>query len=116
VEDKRLEEALEVARYRKTINIQRENLHTRIATLSTVSFNGGTFKADPATIGFVHALISMNDTEAVVVDINHVPVRISDLLALRDELRSAYHSAMNAYESGNNKLNRVRNIKTLLGD
>ena len=49
----KLTKALEFANYRKTLNVQHNNLKAKVQTLLNYSINGGTFQIDQVLISFV---------------------------------------------------------------
>jgi hypothetical protein len=112
--DERLEKALEFANYRTTLSNQKRNVMSRMQILQTVHYNKGVFTADMKTIGFVNALITANKQSAIIVDIKETPVEVSNLQEFLDLLVGAYTEATNEYKIQIDKLNKARNIKTIM--
>jgi hypothetical protein len=112
--DERLERALEFANYRSTLSNQRRNVRARMHILQTVHHNNGVFVADAATIGFINALIVNGKKSGIAIDTKDNPVEISSYQEFLDLLIGAYTEATNEYKIQVEKLNKSRNIKTIM--
>jgi len=112
--DERLERALEFANYRITLSNQKRNIRTRMQILQTLHYSKGSFLADPITIGFVSALLSVGKTKGVIVDTKDNPIMIEDLDDFRANLIEKYSEASNEYKIQIDKVNKSRNIKKLM--
>lgn len=112
--DDRLAKAFDFAQYRQTIEQNRKTLRLRVETLKKVTCNSGTFTATPALISFVYTLITTGDETAIIEDDNANPIEIGDMNEFLEDLKSAYHAAMNQYQVGISKLNKARNIKSIM--
>lgn len=113
--DERLQKALEFSNYTLTLNNQKRNIKNRVAQLQLVHYNSGVFVADHATISFFKTLVDMKkDSNIVVMDSKENPVKVVDLNELLDKLVNAYFSAMNEYDSENEKLRKARSIKQIM--
>jgi hypothetical protein len=112
--DERLEKALEFANYRTTLSNQKRNVMSRMQILQTVHYNKGVFIADMKTIGFVNALLTVSKKAAIIVDTKETPIEVSDLKEFLDLLIGAYTEATNEYKIQTDKLNKARNIKTIM--
>lgn len=112
--DDRLEKALDFSQYRQTIEHNRKTLQLRVETLKRVSHAGGTFVATPELIGFVSVMKDSGNETLIIEDANTAPIEVTDLSELLNALTSAYHAAMNQYQVGIKKLNKVRNIKSIM--
>jgi hypothetical protein len=66
------------------------------------------------TVGFVNALLTVNKKSAIIVDTKETPVEVSDLTEFLDLLVGAYTEATNEYKIQIDKLNKARNIKTIM--
>jgi hypothetical protein len=66
------------------------------------------------TIGFVNALLTVSKKSAIVVDTKETPVEVSNLKEFLDLLVGAYTEATNEYKIQIDKLNKARNIKTIM--
>lgn len=109
--DERLEKALAFSNYRLTIENRRKALKRRFESMIVVHHEGGMFKADAETIGFVTTLIQCNYMDAVILDAKENPIEIADLSLLQHELNNAYFAATNEYLSEMKSLAKARDIK-----
>lgn len=113
--DDRLEKALDFSQYRQTIEQNRKALKLRVDTLKTLPFNGGTFKVSMDLISFVSTAIETQKLSDIIIeDERGNPVEIDDIPEFLTTLWSTYHSAMNEYMIGTKKLNKARNIKSIM--
>jgi hypothetical protein len=72
------------------------------------------FTADMKTIGFVNALLTVSKKAAIIVDTKETPIEVSDLKEFLDLLVGAYTESTNEYKIQIDKLNKARNIKTIM--
>lgn len=96
-DDDRLTKALAHANYKATIVQQRENLKLRYANALLHAHNGGLFTVSPELLAMVDLLIRQEQTEAVLIDDKHIPIRINDLPTFLDDIVSVYAEASNEY-------------------
>ena len=113
--DERLQKALEFSNYTLTLNNQKRNIKNRVAQLQLVHYNGGVFVANHETVSFFKTLVDLErDKNIVVMDSKENPVKVVDVKELLDKLVNAYFSAVNEYESENEKLRKARSIKQIM--
>ena len=112
--DTRLEKALEFSNYRRTIEIQRKTLKTRVDTMLNINYQNSIFKANAETISFVKALVDLGNTDGIVMDTKSNPIEIDSLSEFLEALVDAYNTAMNEYFAGYSKIQKARNIKKLM--
>ena len=112
--DERLEKALEFGNYRTTLANQKRNVITRMQTSQKVHYKGGAFNANPTTISFVQALITVGKKESVIVDTKENPIVIEDLVDFLESLVSAYTESVNEYKTQMDKITKSRNIKKIM--
>jgi hypothetical protein len=112
--DDRLEKALEFGNYRTTLSNQKKNVIARMQTLQLVHHNNGSFIANPQTISFVQALISVGKTSSVILDTKENPIEISNLSDFLELLVGAYTEGVNEYKVQMDKLKKSRNIKKIM--
>lgn len=112
--DERLERALEFANYRTTLSNQRRNVRARMQILQTIHHNNGVFVADAATIGFINALVTNGKKSGILIDTKDNPIEILNYQEFLDLLIGAYSEATNEYKIQVEKLNKSRNIKTIM--
>ena len=113
--DDRLQKALDFSNYSLTISNQKKNLKNRLNQMLLVHHNNGLFVADPTTINFVDSLTN-NGFTAVLLDTKENPIRVYDLPAFSEKLKTAYDDAMREYEAEFNKIKKLRNLNKLLED
>ena len=109
----KLTKALEFANYRKTLNVQHNNLKAKVQTLLNYSINGGTFQIDQVLISFVQTLLDQEHTEAVLLDIQNNPIKI-ELESFLEEIISRYFEATNEYHAEYQKLRKSRKVHKLI--
>lgn len=110
----KLSKALEFANYRTTLNIQHNNMKSRVQTLLNYSVNGGTFSITHELISFVTTLINKDYSDVVLLDVYNNPIQIQDLENFLDELLSRYFEATNEYYADYTKLKQSRKIHKLI--
>lgn len=82
---------------------------------STLFFhNGGCFKANQSLISFLTSLKDLNQTTAVLIDVNNLPIHVEDLEKFRKDIVSCYFEASNKYLAGYQTIQRNKNIKNIL--
>ena len=109
----KLTKALEFANYRKTLNVQHNNLKAKVQTLLNYSINGGTFQIDQVLISFVQTLLDQEHTKAVLLDIYNNPIEI-ELESFLEEIISRYFEATNEYHAEYEKLKKSRKVHKLI--
>jgi hypothetical protein len=113
--DERLQKALEFSNYTLTLNNQKRNIKNRVAQLQLVHYNSGVFVANHETIAFFSTLINLGKVSNIVVlDSKENPIKVVNLNELLEKLVNAYFSAMNEYDSENEKLRKARSIKQIM--
>lgn len=112
--DDRLIKALAHANYKTTIVQQRENLKLRYANALLHAHNGGIFTVTPALLSMVDLLIRQQETETVLIDDKHIPVRIADLAAFMEDILSVYAEASNEYLLAWETLRQARSVATAI--
>ena len=109
----KLTKALEFANYRRTLNVQHNNLKAKVQTLLSYSINGGTFQIDQILISFVQTLLDQEHTEAVLLDIYNNPIKV-ELEEFLEEITSRYFEATNEYHAEYEKLKKSRKVHKLI--
>lgn len=112
--DERLEKALEKAKYKFTLTLQRQNANLKFKQALTYSQNGGTFKVSESLISFVGTLVSRGQEEAVLIDVNSNPIQIDDLETFLDEIINTYYQSANDYLVEFKAIRSARNIAPAL--
>ena len=98
----KLTKALEFANYRRTLNVQHNNLKAKVQTLLSYSINGGTFQIDQILISFVKTLLDQEHTEAVLLDIYNNPIKV-ELEEFLEEITSSNRKKIDDNKKANNK-------------
>ncbi len=112
--EERLQKALEFANYRQTLNNQLHKAKVQTENLLTIAKNGGTFKIDHQLISFLHSLIQDSVEEVNMLDINNIPVNISDVKEFHNEVKIRYFEVVNDYMQEYQTIRKARNVKTIL--
>tara|TARA_Y100000385_G_C12618636_1_gene436049 strand:+ start:111 stop:476 length:366 start_codon:yes stop_codon:yes gene_type:complete len=110
----KLTKALEFANYRQTLNIQHNNLKSKVQTLLTYSINGGSFVVDLSLITFIEMLIKRKEDSVVLLDVYNNPIEITDLEDFLEEILSRYFEATNEYHAEYSKLKKSRKVHKLI--
>jgi len=110
----KLTKALEFSNYRQTLNIQHNNLKSKVQTLLTYSINGGSFNIDLPLITFVEMLIKKENDSVVLLDVYNNPIEITDLKDFLEEILSRYFEATNEYYAEYSKLKQSRKVHKLV--
>lgn len=113
--DERLSKALDFAKYKQSLTLQRKNLKEKIDGQLTYGYNGGIFKIDRSLITFVQLLIDRNRKENVpLLDSNDNPVLINDLVSFRDEILDRYMTSVYEYSEQYENIKKSRSVEKLL--
>jgi len=110
----KLTKALEFSNYRQTLNIQHNNLKSKVQTLLTYSINGGSFNIDLPLITFVEMLSKKENDSVVLLDVYNNPIEITDLKDFLEEILSRYFEATNEYYAEYSKLKQSRKVHKLV--
>jgi len=112
--DSRLEKALQFSNYRTTLYAQLETLKLKTQNDLMYSHNGGTFKISRELISFCHTLIGDDQSDTILLDVNDLPILISDLKTFTDDIYSKYFEAMNEYYVEYEKLRKARKVSAIV--
>lgn len=112
--DSRLEDVVSKVNYRITLNNQIENARLKAERGLTYSVNGGIFKISQDLISFTHALISMGQDTAIMMDSNKNPIEIPDLEEFQSNIINQYYETMNALMADIKATKRSRTTESLL--
>ena len=104
--DERLEKALEFSNYMVTLNNQKTLLQEQFKESCVYYYNGGKFFVTRELISFIQCLKSTEQTEAVLVDDNELPIFVEDLDEFATNLFSTYFQATNKYLVEYNKIKK----------
>lgn len=113
--DERLEQAIQSANYRISLQTQKQNARLKYTNDLTHSENGGIFSITPELISFISALVSLEKDDAIILDINFNPVEIQNLRAFQQSIISKYYEVSNEYFVEYRQIQKSRNVKSLVG-
>jgi len=112
--DHRLEKALELASSLSMFNDQKSLLFNKLQDQSVYYYNGGKFTVTKNLINFCFTLISNNQTSAVIVDDNNIPIKIEILEEFYHNLLNVYSTATNEYYNDYQSLIKKRTKERLM--
>jgi len=112
--DERLEKALDVSNYMVTLNNQRRIIHEQFLESSIHYLNGGKFSIDKSLITFCHTLLQNNQTSAVLIDDNDIPINVDDLQKFLDDILDVYFTASYEYLDKYNEIKASRKVEGLV--
>ena len=113
--DERLSKALDFAKYRQTLAIQRKTLKEKINGKLTYGHNGGIFHIDRELIVFVQMMLDQGRSENVpLIDQNGNPVLVADLQSFRDDIIDRYFTSVYEYHDEYQKIKTSRSVEKLL--
>lgn len=112
--DERLAAAVEQANYRITLNNQKENARSKLRVDMTHATSGGLFVITPELISFTHTLLTIGQTDAVIVDINKNPIFIENLQEFQNQIVTVYYSAMNDFLLEFKRIQKARKPEKLV--
>ena len=106
--DERLKKALEFSNYRLTLYQQLETQKLKTQNDLMFSHNGGTFRITRELISFCSALLSDEQTETILLDVNELPIFVDDLQGFYDKIYSTYFEVLNNYHQEYERLKTAR--------
>lgn len=111
--DTRLESALELSKALETIENQRSLALSKYQQNLILYYNGGTFVVD---LVFLSALSSFNDINDAIIllDINNIPVKVTNLEEFIFVARSKYIEASRQYYSDYESIKKIRTPRGIL--
>lgn len=112
--EERLEQALNFANYRQTLNNQLHKVKIRATGMLTIAKNGGSFTINQELICFLDYLSRNGFKDVALLDDNSSPVQISDIDAFLKEVTSRYFDVTNDYLREYQEIKKSRNIKSIL--
>ncbi len=113
--DENIQKAFDQANYMATLANQKQILKEEFHQHLIYFYNGGSFIATKELINFTKTLVDIgNNTEAVLVDSNDIPIDVHDLTIFLENLLSIYHKAINEYYTRYNQLRTSRTTEKLI--
>lgn len=102
--DERLANALDHSNYMITLENQKRLLKELYEDSLIHFHNKGQFTVSLQLVSSVQSLVSMNQTDIVLVDDNSIPIQIESLKTFLIEILNVYHTATNSYLQSYNEL------------
>lgn len=112
--DERLLQAVEFSNFMVTLENQKRIIKEQYYESLIHYHNKGQFTIDSNLISFLQTLLSLNQTEAILIDDNELPIEIVDLKAFVLEVMNKYFQSSNTYLIEYNKLVSQRSVKGLI--
>ena len=112
--DEKLEQALDISNLMITMNNQKRLLKEKYKENIIHYFNGGQFTVTQQIISFCQSLLSLGQTDTILIDDNDTPVKIEDLQLFADELVNVYWKSANSYLVEYNNLKANRSVKGII--
>ena len=112
--DERLEKALNFSNYMITLNNQRKLIQEKFQEESIHYYKGGKFSVTRDLIAFVQSLISLKQTNTILIDDNDIPIEVEDLESFATDLYSTYFEAANKYLTEYNNIKKNRSVEGLI--
>lgn len=110
----RLQQALEFANYRQTLNNQLQKLKIRSEGMLLVAKNGGSFSINRELIGFLDYLNRQNITEAALLDDYGNPILIENISDFLREITDRYLEVTRDYLKEYQVIRKSRSVKSIL--
>lgn len=107
------EVAFEQIHFRAIFENQREKLKEALEGDLIYPHNGGFFILGAPLFFEIKMYIDENKVSVILLDINSIPVKITNLEEFLKETRSVYTEALNRYNLGFVRLNKSRKVPTL---
>jgi hypothetical protein len=112
--EERLQQALEFANYKQTLNNQLHKLKIRVDGMLIFSDSGGKFTINQQLICFLDYLVKTGYKEAVILDDNNSPVKLTDTSEFLKTITNRYFEITNDYFVESSLIKKSRSVKTIL--
>lgn len=112
--DQRLEKALEFSNFRLILATRQENLKLLMDNKMMLSYGGGLFKIDKELLSFCLLLVFSQKKEAILIDVNDIPIKIEDIDDFILKAGDKYDNAVLQYYNSYQKLNEAREIRKVI--
>lgn len=110
----RLQQAIEFANYKQTLNNQLHKARIRAEGLLMLAENGGKFTINQQLICFVDFLVRQEYTTSTLLDDNKLPVHIADTTAFLEKITTRYFEVTNDFLKESLLIKKSRNVKSIL--
>jgi hypothetical protein len=112
--DERLKKALDYSNFMITLTNQKRILLEQYNNDLIYYFNSGQFTVSQQLVSFCQSLLSLKQTETVLVDDNGLPVEIENLEDFTKNILNVYFTASNRYLTEYTKLKKNRTIEGIV--
>ena len=112
--EERLQQALEFANFRQTLNNQLQKLKIRSEGMLLYAESGGKFTINRELICFLDYLIREGHADATLLDDNNSPIFIVDIRDFLKKITTRYFEVTNDYLRESRELKKQRNTKSIL--
>jgi hypothetical protein len=112
--DERLKKALDYSNYMITLSNQKRILLEQYNNDLIYYFNSGQFTVSQQLVSFCQSLLSLKQTETVLVDDNGLPVEIENLEDFTKNILNVYFTASNRYLTEYTKLKKNRTVEGIV--
>ena len=112
--DERLSKALEFSNYMVTLNNQKRILHEQYKQDLVYYYKGGQFSVTQELSSFCQSLVSLEQTETVLVDDNTQPIQIESLEEFLFDIVNTYSDASNKYLTEYDNIKKNRSVEGLV--
>ena len=112
--EERLQQALEFANYRQTLNNQLRTIKIKAEGQLMFSEAGGTFSIDQQLICFLDLLEREEQTTVTLLDDNKSPIQIADVAEFKKKIMTRYFEVTNDYFRETQLIKKSRTVKSIL--
>jgi hypothetical protein len=112
--DKRLEKALDFSNFRMILLTRQENLKVLMNNKLMLNYGGGLFKVNKELISLIILILMGGGTEAIFIDENDIPIKITELKDFGEKAKEKYEKALEQYYNSYQKLNEAREIRKVI--
>ena len=112
--EERLQQALDFANYKQTLNNQLQKLRLKTEGMFMIGESGGQFTVNQELINFLDYTVRSGYTEVVLLDNKKSPVRITDTTAFLKKVANRYFEVTNDYFREAQSIKKSRTVKSIL--
>ena len=113
--DERLTNALEFAKYKQTLYLEKKRLQEKLKAELTFPFNGGIFYADRQFIVYLNIITpEEGKLSTTILDDRLNPIYVEDITALQKKALETYSQAVNQYQIEFANLQKKRSVKAIV--
>lgn len=112
--EERLQQALEFANFRQTLNNQLQKLKIRSEGMLLFAEAGGKFTINRELICFLDYLIRENYSDATLLDDNNSPIFIANIKDFLKKITARYFEVTNNYLQESREIKKQRHTKSIL--